>query len=286
MAKLTEEQKNKRAETRAKNKAIKEAQEKEERYQKRKQESIKKTLNNLPQEPKRTFEIGQKVRHLNARWENCIVKEILAGGRLYNIEYDYIDHNYGNKIKKSSSQFSLWYELVDIEQKESTETFNKRHAFMRSFQQFNMQISSLINKVENSGLDFNPSYQRELVWDLEDKEALIDSIFNRRDIGKFAFCFKGYDQEKLYEVLDGKQRLSTIMEFIMDGFPYKGVYYSELSQADIREFEDVTVSVSESRDVLTQEEKCLAFLEMNTRGKLQNEEHIKYVQKLLKESSK
>lgn len=56
-------------------------------------------------------------------------------------------------------------------------------------------------------------YQRDYVWSQEDKESLIDSIFNHIEIGKFVLVFKGYEGD-MYEVLDGKQRLSALQEFL------------------------------------------------------------------------
>lgn len=35
----------------------------------------------------------------------------------------------------------------------------------------------------------NPNYQRDLVWDLKDKELLIESIFEGIEIGKFTFIY-------------------------------------------------------------------------------------------------
>ena len=35
-----------------------------------------------------------------------------------------------------------------------------------------------------------------------------------------------------YDVLDGKQRLTTLIEYFTDSFKYKGKYFSELSFLD------------------------------------------------------
>lgn len=70
----------------------------------------------------------------------------------------------------------------------------------------------------------DPPYQRNGdVWSLEKKQLLIDSIINRYDIPKL--YFHKYSREtaretgKLYAIIDGRQRLETIVHFIEDGFP-------------------------------------------------------------------
>lgn len=37
-------------------------------------------------------------------------------------------------------------------------------------------------------------YQRQLVWELEDKQNLIDAIYNYTDIGKFVVIRNGYER--------------------------------------------------------------------------------------------
>lgn len=70
----------------------------------------------------------------------------------------------------------------------------------------------------------DPPYQRNGdIWSLEKKQLLIDSIINRYDIPKL--YFHRYDRAetrktgKMYAIIDGRQRLETIVRFIGDGFP-------------------------------------------------------------------
>ena len=95
----------------------------------------------------------------------------------------------------------------------------------------------------------DPPYQRNGdVWPLEKKQLLIDSIINRYDIPKL--YFHKYERDdarktgKLYAVIDGRQRLETIVKFIEGAFPLRddfeyledvsidaaGMNYSELAQ--------------------------------------------------------
>lgn len=95
----------------------------------------------------------------------------------------------------------------------------------------------------------NPPYQRNGdVWSLEKKQLLIDSIINRYDIPKLYFHQYARDEArrtgKTYAVIDGRQRLETIIKFIEGNFPLSdefeyledatveaaGMNYSELAQ--------------------------------------------------------
>lgn len=74
-------------------------------------------------------------------------------------------------------------------------------------------------------IDFSPKYQRgsHNVWDLEMKQLLIDSIINEFDIPKFYFHLLNNNNiinssKKRYAIIDGKQRLSCIFDFIEGEF--------------------------------------------------------------------
>lgn len=68
-------------------------------------------------------------------------------------------------------------------------------------------------------IDFNPEYQRRGdVWKKPQKQLLIDSIINQFDIPKFYFHELSNNEinnsNKNYAIIDGKQRLMSIIEFI------------------------------------------------------------------------
>jgi uncharacterized protein with ParB-like and HNH nuclease domain len=99
--------------------------------------------------------------------------------------------------------------------------------------------------VDEYGIDMNPDYQRGLVWDIEHKTKLIDSIIE--GIGVPALLlreFEGFTQKYHYELVDGKQRLSTIVEFMEDGFPYNGKLFSEWDLLSQRVFKNACIGAS------------------------------------------
>lgn len=68
-------------------------------------------------------------------------------------------------------------------------------------------------------IDFSPAYQRRgNIWKLKQKQLLIDSILNGFDIPKFYFQFMP-DRTYNYAIIDGKQRIETILGFIDGDFP-------------------------------------------------------------------
>jgi hypothetical protein len=63
----------------------------------------------------------------------------------------------------------------------------------------------------------NPEYQREEVWTNSQKQLLIDSILRDLDLPKF--YFRTIEDKKYeYEVVDGQQRLRSILEFEKNKF--------------------------------------------------------------------
>ena len=176
------------------------------------------------------------------------------------------------KERKTSIRIMPWSEIQKLSTKECNIIPNNdlRLNFMQQ------EVSSLIHSyIEHFGMDFNPDYQRDLVWSLEDKQQLIESIINRVDIGKFVFLRNEYSAEKLYEVLDGKQRLTALYEFHTDQFQYKGFYFSELSFQLKYLFESTPVSVAvQDKSRMTKKDIYDYFLRLNTCGKQVDVNHL------------
>lgn len=145
-------------------------------------------------------------------------------------------------------------------------------------------LEGLIHYVSRSGVEDSPPYQRGLVWSQEDKDALIDSIFKRLDIGKFVFIKRAFHVDDAhYTVLDGKQRLNAVMEFVTDRFPYQGVYWSQLSRSDRRAFEGIPVSFACINTPLSHREELELFLRLNATGRAQSPEHLASLRRELSE---
>ncbi|MDH2333872.1 DUF262 domain-containing protein [Paenibacillus polymyxa] len=70
-------------------------------------------------------------------------------------------------------------------------------------------------------IDFDPPYQRVSgLWDVNARQLFIDSIINGYDVPKF-YVHKPWNlnDKYLYSIIDGKQRLQCIFDFIENKFP-------------------------------------------------------------------
>jgi hypothetical protein len=144
-----------------------------------------------------------------------------------------------------------------------------------------MQISALLGRYYHFGTDMNPDYQRDYVWSEEDKVALIDSIFHGIDIGKFAYADNPVSDHYLYEIIDGKQRLRTIIDFYENRFPYKGKYFNDLCYRDQNHFENYAVSVADVRNV-DRNTVMKYFVAMNSQGRIMDSAHLDKVRAMIK----
>ncbi|WP_071606355.1 DUF262 domain-containing protein [Luteipulveratus halotolerans] len=84
-------------------------------------------------------------------------------------------------------------------------------------------VQSLYTWFSSGKLFVNRRYQRKLVWTLEEKQRLIDSILKQYPIPAILLADR---EEGGYEIIDGLQRLHTIVSFIESSFPtLDGTYF-------------------------------------------------------------
>ena len=82
-----------------------------------------------------------------------------------------------------------------------------------------------------SSIDDDPTYQRAgEVWSLAQRQLFIDSLLNGYDVPKiYLHDLRGQHPTKVYAVVDGKQRLTTLWSFVRDGFPLAPTFRIESS---------------------------------------------------------
>jgi hypothetical protein len=74
-------------------------------------------------------------------------------------------------------------------------------------------VLDLINLYSNGHLNLEPGFQRQSVWVERDRAKLIDSLLRNYPLPAI-FLYKRHDDGKLiYDVIDGKQRLESILMF-------------------------------------------------------------------------
>ncbi len=232
-------------------------------------------------EPTRIFEIGEEVISGNHLQTKVIDRDL--NNKIYFISHYYI---IGPGSQDSGKIFSekRWVLWVDLEKKmdySKIPIISKRDELDLTYYQ--SSISSFHSIIYHFGIDLNPEYQRELVWDLNDKIKLIDSIFDNIDIGKFVFVKRPYSSsEHMFEILDGKQRFSTIIEFWEDRFSWRGLKFSDLHPRDKNHFENYRISKAEFNKPNDINILYKLFLKLNTSGKPIEQKHLDKVKNLIK----
>ena len=113
----------------------------------------------------------------------------------------------------------------------------------------------------------NRQYQRKLVWTVPEKERLIDSILKDYPLPLFLLAEKpseapdAAEDESIYEVIDGMQRLNAIFSYIENGFLYDGRCFDVNEFARARQLAEKGVFVTFPEDVARLDAKACANLQ-------------------------
>jgi hypothetical protein len=86
--------------------------------------------------------------------------------------------------------------------------------------QSRVDIFTLVSRIKSGDLDLQPDFQRGLVWPESKKKRLVDTILREWYIPAIHLVVN--DELDREEVLDGQQRLQSIMEFMDDCFTIDG----------------------------------------------------------------
>ena len=224
-------------------------------------------------EPTYKFNVGDMVKH--GGFAETVVKDQLCNGMAYIVE---CKTDKGEKVE----HLVPWTEVRKLER--SSEIISTNNDVDLLFHP--KDLTELIGTYYYSfGIDTDPEYQRGYVWNEADREELMDSVFKSIDIGKIVLIDKEHagDTDDWYEILDGKQRLLTLVAYFEDRFPYKGLYYSDLCREDKRKFDNTSVSVAIVRNA-SKELIYRLFIMLNTAGKSMSSEDMDRALKLYKES--
>lgn len=79
--------------------------------------------------------------------------------------------------------------------------------------QRNQDLSWFIDMYEAGRLELNPPYQRKSVWGGKDKKFFLDTIFNNFPCPAIYLQKEITDTKVVFNVVDGKQRLQTVIDF-------------------------------------------------------------------------
>ena len=74
-------------------------------------------------------------------------------------------------------------------------------------------INDLVLIFKNRQLNLHPGFQRKSVWSLRDRRRLIQSIISNYPLPSIFLYCRNHRGGIVYDVIDGKQRLETILMF-------------------------------------------------------------------------
>lgn len=126
-----------------------------------------------------------------------------------------------------------------------------------------MSIQEAYREFRDGNFRVNRRYQRKLVWSIEEKEKLADSILQGYPIPLLLLAYTlREDGTKSFEILDGMQRLNAIFSFIENAFPVNGKFFdvAQLARARALAAEGKIPKIADTVELLTADE-CARFLE-------------------------
>jgi hypothetical protein len=122
--------------------------------------------------------------------------------------------------------------------------------------------------------------QRGLEWELEKKVAFIKTIVD----GGFtqAISLNSLTRDNVVKVIDGKQRINTVISYYQNEFAVDGVYYRDLSDDDKYIFESFLIPAYQytSTTPLPDDELIKWFLSINDKGMPVQQAHLATIRAL------
>lgn len=149
-------------------------------------------------------------------------------------------------------------------------------------------VENMLNEFSVGTYDFNPIYQRDLVWSTEKKQEFVKKLL----IGDVDLCptfitapFKKSKRE--YEVLDGKQRMMAVIQYVQNQFPVEGFYYKDLTLGDVSRLMNATFKYKiikyydkkKGFSEMSLKQKVELFLQINEYGQKVSDKHLAKIKK-------
>ncbi|WP_167345263.1 DUF262 domain-containing protein [Microbacterium enclense] len=119
-------------------------------------------------------------------------------------------------------------------------------------------LQNLFTQYSSGTFVVNRRYQRKLVWAVEEKQSLVDSVRNNLPIPLVLLAENSSDGASRLEIIDGLQRLNAIFSFIENEYPYADGYFDLETLADTK-FKRDRGELVQKTPVLDRE-MCLAIV--------------------------
>lgn len=143
-----------------------------------------------------------------------------------------------------------------------------------------LTVELLVDKFRKGDF-FIPSYQRRFIWKAKNKDMFIESVLLGLPI---PFMFFGDCEDGKMEVIDGAQRMQTLVEFVDNKLKLKnldklsalkGFAFKDLPKAHQRKFLNKYLRVVMLDESTTADVKQDLFNRINTRGEKANDSEIR-----------
>lgn len=143
-------------------------------------------------------------------------------------------------------------------------------------------VDRLLKKFEIGELNLNPDFQRNEVWQIRQKSRLIESILIKIPIPSFYIDAR---DESNWIVIDGLQRLSTIIRYMKNEYALKdleflqeleGKKFSQLDRNFQRRIEDFKLTLYLIRPNTPEEIALNIFTRINTLGEPLTQQEVRH----------
>ncbi|KXX66640.1 DUF262 domain-containing protein [Flammeovirga sp. SJP92] len=135
------------------------------------------------------------------------------------------------------------------------------------------KVSKLIELMSKGNLNLKPHYQRNSIWSKKDKNLLIDSIYFGYPLPSF-FLYSKNDKE--YEVVDGQQRITTMLEFNIGEIT--GSDLKSIKNTNSNTFLDYQINVTIIKDIENSSDLVNFYTLVNKSGKHLNANELNKAQ--------
>lgn len=154
----------------------------------------------------------------------------------------------------------------------------------------NSTIGSLLYHYAEGSVYFDESYQRQYVWTTVEQQQLLNTIFSNLPLDSLSVVIDEDSDDKYMEIVDGRQRTTTIIKYKNNEFPYidkhgNEIFYRDLSSLDEKEFRSIKLPLvalySTTGGKITKKEKLEFFYRKNFFGVPQSSEHKAKIEQLI-----
>lgn len=172
------------------------------------------------------------------------------------------------------------HRIITIEDKQKADLQIKEMQKQIDYDTKDFTIELLINKFDRKDF-FIPPYQRGFVWQPKNKTLFLESIFLGLPI---PFMFFADCQDARQEVIDGAQRMQTLVEFNKNKLQLTGLkkltdlngfYFKDLSETQQRKFLNKSLRIIVLEEDTPTNARQDLFYRINTTGMKANDSEIR-----------